>query len=92
MSLLASTQMDIGLLVIIMIVGLKYALKDKDYKGFKWIVIGGLLMLLVNNIFFLNFYGLSTILVSPIRDLFAILIFAVMLIGSIQLIIEFIKE
>jgi len=77
--------MDLGLIVFIAIVCLKYALKDKDYKGFRWIVIGGLSLLLQNVIFFIN---LGTF-VNLFRDISAIVTAVIMLIGSIWLIKEF---
>ena len=86
MSLLQSAHMDLGLLVFIAIVCLKYALKDKDYKGFKWIVIGGLSLLLQNVIFFVN---LGTTYAGLFRDISAIITAVIMLIGSIWLIKEF---
>jgi len=90
MTLLDLPHMDLGLLVFIMIVCLKYVLKDKDYKGFKWLVIGGLSLLLQNVFFFINFG--STAIISWFRDISAIVTFVIMAIGSIQLIIEFFER
>lgn len=91
MSLFDTPHMDLGLLIFIMIVCLKYALKDKDYKGFKWIVIGGLSLLLQNTFFFIDWSAFSGF-VSLFRDISAIVTFIIMTIGSLLLIIEFLKE